>query len=280
MLAELLEYLTTDCPAFARRHGYLREAIALRHRHRRLARAWAPHLAAAQAVVTQAIQRCARRRTALVLGSGLLADLPMDALAAGFERVLLADAVHLRPARRIAARFSNATLVHADLTGIAIDLDRLLASGWRGDPVPSPTVFLDEPGIDLVVSANLLSQLPLMPAAALARRGVLDAAARARFCTAVVAAHLAYLRRFDATVCLITDTERTVIGRDGTVLGVQDALHGAALPGGDTTWDWDFLPPGETGGGRRVAARMLGIPDMAAAQVAAGPILDTPPAQP
>ena len=280
MLAELLEYLTTDCPAFARRHGYLREAIALRHRHRRLARAWAPHVAAAQAVVQQAMARCPQRRTALVLGSGLLADLPLAGLAASFERVILVDAVHLRMARRAAARFPNVTLIHADLTGIAVNLDGLLATGWRGDPVPTPTAFLDEPGIDLVVSANLLSQLPLLPAAALADRARLDPSALDRFRTGVIAEHLAHLRAFEAVVCLITDTERVVTAADGTVLGVQDALHGAALPAGGEIWDWDFLPPGEAGRARRVSARMLGIADMAAAQDAAGPILDTPPAQP
>lgn len=280
VLAELLEYLTTDCPAFARRHGYLREAVALRHRHRRLARAWAPHLAAAQAVVRQAMERCPRRRTALVFGSGLLADLPLAALAASFERVVLVDAVHLRMARRAAARFPNVATIHADLTGIAVDLDRRIAAGWRGDPVPTPTAFLDEPGVDLVVSANLLSQLPLLPAAALAGRTDLDAPALDRFRAGVVAAHLAHLRAFDAVVCLIADTERTVTAADGTVLGTQDALHGATLPAGGETWDWDFLPPGETGRGRRVTARMVGIPDMAAALVAAGPVLDTPPAQP
>ncbi len=195
MILELLEYLTTDCPADVRRLGYLKEAIAIKARYRRQCEAWGPHLARSRALVGDAAEHLARRRTALVLGSGLLLDIPLGALSASFDRVLLADLVHLRRARRIAARYPNVALVTADVTGLSAGFRDRVRSGWRGTPVPQPCLFHDDETIDLVVSANLMAQLPVMPAAALRRAGRDDQTVQA-FCRAVVEAHLAYLAGF------------------------------------------------------------------------------------
>jgi hypothetical protein len=44
MLSEALEFLLTPCLRFARQMGYLHEVIAIKARHARCRRAWAPHL--------------------------------------------------------------------------------------------------------------------------------------------------------------------------------------------------------------------------------------------
>ena len=54
MFAELMEWLTTPCPAAARRLGYLREAIAIRARYRRHHENWRPHLDATRAFAQRA----------------------------------------------------------------------------------------------------------------------------------------------------------------------------------------------------------------------------------
>jgi hypothetical protein len=252
VILELIEYLTTDCPAYARRLGYLREAIAIKARHRRHCEAWGPHLARSRALVTAAIETCARRRTALVLGSGLLLDIPLGALSAAFERVLLVDVVHLRAARRIAARDPKTELVTEDVTGLAADLEERLRGGWRGTQIPAPVLFRDDDGIDLVISANVAAQLPVIPAAALRRAGLDDAAVLA-FCGAVVRAHLDYLAAFRAPVCLITERTREVCNRDGEILRIEDALFGVTLPDNGINWLWDLAPLGEAG--RDIAIR-------------------------
>ena len=85
MFAELIEWLTTPCPSTARRLGYLREAIAIRARHRRHRENWRPHLDATRAFVERAAAIPPRKRTAVLLGSGALIDVPIDALAAVYE---------------------------------------------------------------------------------------------------------------------------------------------------------------------------------------------------
>ena len=244
MILELLEYLTTDCPAYARRLGYLKEAIAIKARYRRHCEAWGPHLARSRAVINAASQACPQRRTALVLGSGLLLDIPLGALAAAFERVVLVDVVHLRAARRIAARYANVEMMTEDVTGLAGDIEARLRDGWRGASVPAPVLFHDDDSIDLVVSANILAQLPVMPAAALRCAGADDIAV-GLFCAAVLRAHLGYLAGFAAGVCLITETERETYGPDGEILRIDPALYGITLPGDGDGWTWDLAPVGE-----------------------------------
>jgi hypothetical protein len=258
VILELVEYLTTRCPRPARRLGYLKEAVAIHARRRRLGPAWDDHLDRSRAVITEAIGRCARRRTALVIGSGLLLDIPLAALAEGFDRVLLADLVHLRAARRAAAHYGNVTLVTADVTGFVDDLEIRVAAGWRGDPVPVPDAFLDVEDLDLVVSANIMAQLAIFPAAALQRRAGLDGDALDAFCRDVVQRHLDYLGRFDATICLITECRREAFDKHGGRLTEQDALFGVALPDGGAEWSWTLAPLGEVNRDYGIRNRVVG----------------------
>ena len=258
MILELLEYFTTDCPRTARRHGYLKEAVAIHARRRRLGPAWDDHLERSRAVITESIDRCPRRRTALVIGSGLLLDIPLAELAESFERVLLADLVHLRAARRAAAGYGNVTLVTADVTGFVDDFEQRVAAGWRGDPVPVSDAFLDVADLDLVVSANVMAQLAIFPAAAMQRRAGLDGDALDAFCRNVVQRHLDYLGRFDAAVCLITERRREAFDKKGGQLTDQDALFGVALPDGGAEWNWTLAPLGELNRDYGIRNRVVG----------------------
>lgn len=268
MLLELLEYLTTDCPPYARRLGYLTEAIAIKARYQRHCEAWGPHLARSRAVVNRAVEACAGRRTAIVLGSGLLLDIPIGALAAAFERVLCVDVVHLRAARRVAARYPSVSLVTGDVTGLADDLERRIADGWTGAPVPAPTLLHDEAAVDLVISANIAAQLPVIPAAALRRAGVDDAAVGS-FCRDIVRAHLAYLAGFGAPVCLITERGRETCDRDGAILRIEDALFGVSLPDDGENWLWEMAPVGEVDRRHAIRNQVWGYPAFRAGNPAA-----------
>ena len=114
MLAELFAWMTTPCPAAARPLGYLREAIAIEARYRRHAERWRPHLEKSKAV-----SNSSRRRRAVVLGSGPLFDIPVEALADAFDVVELVDIVHPKRARQIAAGFANVELKTSDVSGAA-----------------------------------------------------------------------------------------------------------------------------------------------------------------
>lgn len=244
MLIELLHLLTTPVPLAHRRH--LRESILLLSRARRCRAAWAAHLEQARAAVVAACADLPRRRVAVVLGSGLVQDVPLAHLAQTFEAVRLVDAVHLWPVRRVARAFPNVRLVTADLTGGAAGID----------PLP---ILCGDPDVDFVVSANLLSQLPILP---LDRRGFLPPHLGPR----IVAAHLDGLARLDARICLVTDIEQVEEDRDGQITDRLDLLHGVALGTPDRSWTWELAPFGEVARHRRQRHRVVAFLDWGGAR--------------
>lgn len=238
MLAEALLHLTATSSPEARRLGLVFDAVGLWSRARRRRKAWRPHEERSCAVVESAMAGLPRRRTVLVLGSGLLRDVPFGALLAAFDRIVLVDAVHLWPAR-LRARPSKVECVVADLTGLG---GRLRDVGARVDPLVR---FRRDGDIDLVVSANLLSQMPL----AAVRRieaGPPEADGIAPDLPArIVRWHLDDLAAFRCPVCLVTDTAFVAIERDGTMADETDLMRGVALPPPDESWDWEVAPFGE-----------------------------------
>ena len=245
MIVEALTWLTTPAPAWARKAGYLRELIAIEARHQRQRANWAPHLENTRTVIRDAAALSAKRRRALIYGSGLLLDIPLSDLAAGFDEVILVDAAHLRRTRRMAHRFGNVRCVEADISGVMIGLMLGFAKGADTLPRPVPPVLEEDGPVDLVVSANLLTQLPLSPLRFLDKFPAITDDIRHDYARAIMQAHLDHLAAFDATCCLIAETENQFIAADGSVERTEDALRGLSLPPADRTWAWDVAPRGE-----------------------------------
>lgn len=245
MLVAFVLSLLNPAPLHLRRLGYVRESGLLHARSRRCRRAWAPHLAKAKEIVARAAAGCGDRRLAVVLGSGLLDDVPLDALAKGFAKVRLVDAVHPWPARLAVRRYPNVELVTVEV------------SGGLADPAVEQALR----GAGFVVSANLLSQLPILPIDAYERRG---RDAPPRLGAGIVDAHLAALTtlaRAGTRVCLITDTVQREEDRDGRVVAALDLMVGTVLPAPTSAWDWELAPFGEAGRNRRLVHRVHASPD-------------------
>lgn len=245
MLLEIAHYLTTPAPRALRRLGHVRESVSLMARSRRCRKAWAPHLAASRAVVAESIADLPRARIAVVLGSGLLDDVPLRALAERFDEVRLVDAVHPWPTRLAVRRLRNVRLVHAELSGALGVIE------GRADHVSDPLANLcGGAEVDFVLSANLTSQLPILPIDHFESRGGKPPEGLGR---EIVSGHLKGLARLSARTCLILDTDEREIDRDGRVVERIDLLHGLALPEPDRRWDWELAPFGEAFRDRRIA---------------------------
>lgn len=264
MIFELYQWLRTPCSPLARRLGYLGEAIAVEARHRRHRSAWEPHLAACRAIIGRAADACGHRRRVAVLGSGALLDIPLDDLAAKFQQVELIDMVHPRRARQRARLFPNVTLREADLTGLAA---RLLPGGRP--PRPGPPIALSD-DTDLVVSANLLSQLAVLPGAWLLKRRRIGEAERLSLSRDLLAAHLDWLASVPAQVCLVTEVERAYFDPSGARVQGWDALFGLPLPPAEAVWAWDIGRGGETAESLMQRNTIHGYSDLAAASTVAG----------
>lgn len=249
MLLAFVLSLANPAPLRLRRLGYVRESGLLHARSRRCRRAWAPHLAQAKAVVAGSADACGDRRLAVVLGSGLLNDVPLDALAKGFRRVRLVDAVHPWPTRLSVRRHPNVELATVEISGGLAD----------------PAVERALEGAGFVVSANLLSQLPILPIDARERRG---REVPSRLGAGIVEGHLAALTalaRAGTRVCLITDTLQREEDREGCVVATLDLMYGVSLPAPATAWDWELAPFGEAARSRRFVHRVHAYPNWRAA---------------
>jgi hypothetical protein len=187
--------------------------------------------------------------------------------------VILVDVVHLWPIRLAARRFANVRLVDLDVTGTT---DLLLG---RATGIADPLArFRADPTIDLVISANCLSQLALLPVERAKKAGAL---VRMRFPDLgrrIVEGHLEALRRFPARVCLLTDSEGLDIGPAGEVLDRYDLLEGVRLPTADDDWDWTLAPLGEASPEHAVVHRAHGFADLHAAEARAARMPQPPTA--
>lgn len=253
--------LVTRAPADIRALGLPADSVALWSRAQRRAADWKPHEARCHVVVERAVEGLARRRTVLVLGSGLCRDVPVERLAQTFANVVLIDAVHLAPVRRRLAALSNIRFVTADLTGAgawiagkaAVRIDVL--APWRADDT-----------VDLVISANILSQLAIGPEDYLDAHPQRAAALPSGLPDQLIGMHLQDLAAFRCRVCLLTDVEMRKERRDGTVNERMDLLGGHTLPTPDDFWNWTVAPFGEVAGGAARIHRVHGYADLRAAE--------------
>ena len=193
-------------------------------------------------MILEAAARCERRRNALVVGSGLLFDVPLEALSRQFGSVVLVDIVHAWSVHREACRFSNVQLVPLDVTGV-VERCHALARLKAPAPLPQHPVecFVGE-HFDLVASVNVLSQLPVVPNGYMSRRiRTLTKAETREFSRALVTNHLDWLCSFPGVACLVTDLERLCYGDRGLV-SREESLWGVALPEDGRDWLWDLAP--------------------------------------
>jgi hypothetical protein len=252
---------TMRSPANIRALGLPADAVALWSRAERRAADWSPHEARCHAIVDRAVSGLAQRRTVLVLGSGLCRDVPVERLAQEFATVVLIDAVHLSPVRRRLAAFSNIRFVTTDLTGAGAwltgeaDARADVLAPWRADDT-----------VDLVISANILSQLAIGPEDYIDAHPERAAALPDGLPDALIGMHLTDLTAFRCRVCLLTDVEMRKQRRSGKILECMDLLGGHTLPPPDDAWDWTVAPFGEIARDIARIHRVHGYADLVAAE--------------
>ncbi len=243
MLLDLFTALTTPCSPYLRRMGYVDEAIAMQRRYSRRSSAWQPHLENTRRFVLSSVQKCRARNKIIVLGSGLLLDLPLAELASLFRRIVLMDVVCLRHVRKHIKKYGNVTFIEQDVTTVAERLyNNKQQRNYELPEATAPRLIDDEPP-DLVVSLNILSQLWVVP-----RSYVINPLPRVPeerledWCRHIVERQYAFLRSMTNPVCLVSDYEFEKRDREGKIFSRGSTIHGLALPQPDKSWLWDIEP--------------------------------------
>jgi hypothetical protein len=246
MLRELIDTLRTDCAPGARQLGLAYEAAAIAARHRRVGASWAPHLAASREVILRGAERCPNRSRVLVIGAGACLDVPVAELAERFAEVILADVAVTAAARTWSRRFAGrvhavawdatgalAALANQKRTVTAAEAERWWANSDPGEP----------PGgeVDLVVSANCLSQLGAVPADRLAVAES-DENVAVRCMQVAARRHLAWLAARRGVRVLVSDVARLDVAPDGRELVCRTIFAGLDLRPPDQVWRWNLAP--------------------------------------
>jgi hypothetical protein len=248
MILEALQYAATRPVTPPEFRPFIRSSVSLWSRANRCARAWAPHEENCKAFVRDTIADMRQRRTAVVLGSGLLRDVPIIDLAKAFDTVVLVDLVHLATVRTwiITKHLANIRLISRDLSGMPEAL---------ADRTPEPLSFLRQvPYLDLVVSANIVSQIGVGAWRQLERSGHADPDAVA---ARLIKAHLDGLAGLPCRVALLTDTRYELADRKGQVLEAADLLCGVPAPAAKRQWSWPVAPYGELGRDREAVHQVI-----------------------
>lgn len=240
MIWESWQYLTTPVAnPLAKQMGFLTESIALAARAQRCKTTWEPHYKYCQATLVKAVERSVGRRSVLIFGAGSLRDIPLAYLAAQFQKVILVDLVFLKSARQQASLFANVELVEHDVT-------ESLTWAYNGQVhIQSPQAWLHDASIDLVVSLNLVTQLPLIPVRWLLKKAVIDEPQADRMAKQIIYNHLHYLKQFAGEVCLIADQFSVEFDKQGKPIEQIDPWWGVDAPTAIQSWTWEIIPLGE-----------------------------------
>lgn len=248
MLAELWRYWTTFAPERVRKFGYLSRLIALEFRHKRCAAAWEPHLQRCRDVIVKAADLCEKQQICVVLGSGLLLEVPVGQLASRFEVVYLVDIFHTPRVVAEAKKHFNVRLLSGDITAVFAAIKERKAPG-SNHPAPPPRI----PHLataDLVVSCNLLTQLAgPFTAHFEAERGFSEIDSE-KVAVQIMQQHINALANVPAGIgVLITDVDRYVMAGDKVVTRT-DLLKGLELPDPvkplhSEEWEWLIAPAPE-----------------------------------
>ncbi len=242
MITEFLTSLLTPAPKWAKRMEFLNEAIAIEARAKRCRDDWAPHQQHTKDAIFDAIKACDQHRTVVVVGSGACLDIPLAELADMFERVLLIDIVHPLKSKR--HRWNHVIHVTLDITG---QMETLYDNPGKLPEMSVPDIYHDVSDIDMVLSVNLASQLPVIPLKYLAHKKPHDEHDLERFTKNILIAHFTWLSGFACASALICDKTWETLDVSGNVIETDDPLHGLISQKTTNEWYWDVAPRHETG---------------------------------
>jgi len=239
MIFEAIQHFLTPAAKEVKALGYLREAIAINQRFSRCRAAWADHLEKCHHHILVAAEGLKEKTTLMIIGSGALHDVPVDRLLSRGFRLVLVDIVHLAKVRRQYEHHDQILLLEHDVTGLITPL-------FQQKQLSKQEIKNSLPKTDLVISLNILSQLPLNLRKYAEKHHI---AVTNDFEQTVMTNHLNLIEKLAPKTLIISDLERSYY------LGKETVEKETALPESitqrlaapDNTWDWQIAPKGELG---------------------------------
>lgn len=164
MIYEALIFLLTPTTPIAKKYGFLYQSVALQQRYKRCRSFWLNHLKNCQDVFLESIKDLPQKKKVIILGSAHLHEIPLHLLEQNFQEIILVDVIHPLRHHWLAKKNKRLQLITMDLSKALDKLDQVKnledLERLTGDLESEDLFFFDA---DLIVSANIMSQLALLP---------------------------------------------------------------------------------------------------------------------
>ena len=241
MILEWFSYLQTKGTQTAKEWGYIYQNVSLRFRARRCAKAWQGHVEASHKLIKDHLEKI-NPSSIMIIGSGILMEIPIEDLLSKAQKIYLVDLVHSNTVRKLARQNPKVALIERDISSLLGLLKKgtgpfqLKQIPWR--QLPS----WDLPQVDWVISANLLSQIPLMISEVLP----MSTETYDKFARSVRDQHIERLLEQAPKVLLFADFETRYIDPSGERIKTEAydvTLRNLKF---DREWLWEISPYGET----------------------------------
>jgi len=265
MIAEFLSYLfhALCCPKYLREMGILQELIGVEARSGRLKHAWQEHLDFTKSVILDQASNSPRNKV-MIIGAGLINDIPLKELSERFKQVVLVDLIFMQSTINQIKYFDNVSFLEIDISGNLKALYQTIQEYKISGSLQElnarinslinfvPDFFMTDNELDLVISLNLLSQLPLCAEQWLIKQKIdFDFSC---FYKSLIKNHLEYLKRLEANnkkIILISDTQKQILNSDNQFLAVESSIKDLNIPDylsnakSVKSWNWLLAPLGE-----------------------------------
>jgi hypothetical protein len=241
MILEWFEYLKTHGNKVAKDWGYVYQNVSLKFRSRRCAKAWQGHVEQSRQLIRDHLKK-AQSKTVMIIGSGLLLEIPIEELLMETEKIYLVDLVHSAEIRKLAAKNPKIKLLERDISGLLgilkkdTGLFQLKNIPWEHLPE------WDLPVVDWVISANLMSQIPLM----ISEKLPMSSEAYVKFANSVRDQHIERLFKQAPKVLIFADFETRYIDQEGQRIKTESYEVDLKSLKFDREWLWEISPFGET----------------------------------
>lgn len=233
MLQEGLDFLFHYylAPKYLVKLGLVQEVIGIKYRQKRQEKAWLEHREKSKTQILEAVSKLPNKRKALIIGAGLLLDLPYKELDEQFDEVIFVDIFFMQEAINEIKLLKNARFEQIDISSTLREAYYLWQNHGQGKGAQGkkdfdsklrnllhkkPNHFLLEENLDYVLSCNLLSQLSIAFDNYSEKKKMLKSDTLKAFIDSFEANHIEYLKAFPkhTKVHLLTDTEKIVYDKN------------------------------------------------------------------
>ena len=244
------------------RMGYFDDQSGIMRRYQREREHWDVHLQHTRQFAIQAMQG-KNRKSAAVLGSGWLLDVPVEELSRYFGKVYLYDIRHPEKVKKQVHSLGNVELRECDISGFAQPIYQYVKQYRSCKERPSvstvqPQITVDMADFDFVFSCNILNQLDILLVDYLAQFFDLSHEETVVFRSNVQQYHIDLLPCNRS--CLVTDYEEITCTPDGKEVSRKISVHHPIIQRSDARrWTWEFDMKMTYYGGRKTFFEVMGV---------------------